>query len=165
MAKSSEAETDLNALSINIEKSYAVKEEPVKPETPEEKAANEKPEEKKTAERIYVVEYHKKNTDCLWRISEKVYKNPRLWPRIYMANKDQIKDPDLIFPGQRFVIPAIDETVTEREKTAKEKTADQPEIKPENENKSPDEKAISEKKDGEGRREADVPEGIFPESK
>jgi nucleoid-associated protein YgaU len=165
MAKSSEVEADLNALSINIEKTYAVKEETVTPVAPEEKTAIDKPEEKKTAERIYVVEYHKKNTDCLWRISEKVYKNPRLWPRIYMANKDQIKDPDLIFPGQRFVIPAIDESVAEDKKTEKEKTADQPAVKPENEKKSPDEKEVSEKKDTENKSGADVPEGIFPESK
>jgi nucleoid-associated protein YgaU len=27
---------------------------------------------------------------------------------MYIANKDQIKDPDLIFPGQRFIIPAVE---------------------------------------------------------
>ena len=31
----------------------------------------------------------------------------RMWPVIYMANKDKIKDPDLIFPGQKLQIPAI----------------------------------------------------------
>ncbi|HOT19511.1 MAG TPA: LysM peptidoglycan-binding domain-containing protein, partial [Spirochaetota bacterium] len=46
--------------------------------------------------------------DCLWRIAMKVYNNARLWPLIYIANKDQIKDPDLIFPGQRFVIPPME---------------------------------------------------------
>ncbi len=56
---------------------------------------------------IYKVVYDRKKRDCLWRIADKVYNNARLWPLIYMANKDQIKDPDLIFPGQRFVIPEI----------------------------------------------------------
>jgi hypothetical protein len=51
---------------------------------------------------FYVVVYNKKNPDCLWRIAYKVYKNAKLWPLIYVANKNQIKDPDLIFPGQRF---------------------------------------------------------------
>jgi len=40
----------------------------------------------------------------LWRISEKEYLNPFMWPLIYWANKGQIKDPDLIFPGQVFKI-------------------------------------------------------------
>lgn len=45
--------------------------------------------------------------DCLWNISKKeiIYANPLLWPRIYEANTDQIKDPDLIYPAQVFDIP------------------------------------------------------------
>ncbi len=58
---------------------------------------------------VYTVKWRKRNTDCLWRISLRVYKNARLWPYIYKANKSQIKDPDLIFPGQKFVIPSLDE--------------------------------------------------------
>ncbi|MBN2078266.1 MAG: LysM peptidoglycan-binding domain-containing protein [Spirochaetes bacterium] len=59
--------------------------------------------------RVYRVIYNRKKRDCLWRIAQKVYKNARLWPLIYMANRNQIKDPDLIFPGQRFVIPDVPE--------------------------------------------------------
>jgi len=55
-----------------------------------------------------IVQYNPKARDCLWRIAMKVYNNARLWPLIYIANKDQIKDPDLIFPGQRFVIPSME---------------------------------------------------------
>lgn len=45
--------------------------------------------------------------DNLWNISGKdsVYGNPYQWPIIYKANSDQIKDADLIFPGQVFSIP------------------------------------------------------------
>ncbi len=45
--------------------------------------------------------------ECLWVISEneKVYDNPFQWPLIYKANRSQIRDPDLIFPGQDFKIP------------------------------------------------------------
>jgi nucleoid-associated protein YgaU len=45
--------------------------------------------------------------DCLWNISgfESIYADPVQWPRIYRANKDQIKDPDLIYPDQVFAIP------------------------------------------------------------
>jgi nucleoid-associated protein YgaU len=60
-----------------------------------------------TAATEYVVKYNPKSRDCLWRIAMYVYKDARLWPLIYVANKDQIKDPDLIFPGQKLVVPAL----------------------------------------------------------
>jgi nucleoid-associated protein YgaU len=41
----------------------------------------------------------------LWRISRRHYRNPLLWPEIYKVNDDQIEDPDLIYPKQRFKIP------------------------------------------------------------
>lgn len=34
-----------------------------------------------------------------------IYSNSKRWPEIYEANKDKIKDPDLIYPKQTFVIP------------------------------------------------------------
>ena len=43
--------------------------------------------------------------DTLWDISKKYYKTPWLWPNIWRANKLEIKDPDLIYPGQEFRIP------------------------------------------------------------
>ncbi|HPR17656.1 MAG TPA: LysM peptidoglycan-binding domain-containing protein [Candidatus Cloacimonadota bacterium] len=45
--------------------------------------------------------------ECLWRIAgyPEVYNNAAKWPIIYRANKDQIKDPDLIYPNQVFTIP------------------------------------------------------------
>ncbi|MBN2208719.1 MAG: DUF4398 domain-containing protein [Candidatus Coatesbacteria bacterium] len=45
--------------------------------------------------------------ECLWRIAgyPAIYSDPFLWPLIYSANRDRIKDPDLIFPGQIFDIP------------------------------------------------------------
>jgi nucleoid-associated protein YgaU len=44
--------------------------------------------------------------DNLWNISGKssIYGDPYQWPLIYKANRSQIKDPDLIFPGQTFDI-------------------------------------------------------------
>ncbi len=40
--------------------------------------------------------------DYLWKISgkEEIYADPIQWMRIYSYNKDQIKDPDLIYPDQ-----------------------------------------------------------------
>ena len=44
--------------------------------------------------------------DNLWNISGKdsIYANPYQWPMIYKANRDKIKDADLIHPGQVFDI-------------------------------------------------------------
>ncbi|MFC1553799.1 LysM peptidoglycan-binding domain-containing protein [candidate division KSB1 bacterium] len=44
--------------------------------------------------------------DCLWNISKKpeVYNDPFQWIRVYTKNRDLIKNPDLIFPGQNFKI-------------------------------------------------------------
>jgi len=57
--------------------------------------------------------------DCLWNIAKKKehYGNALAWPTIYNANRDQIKDPDLIFPKQTFKIPQL----TEEEKAKYEK--------------------------------------------
>jgi len=45
--------------------------------------------------------------DSLWRISgkEMIYKNSLMWPLIYKANRDKIRDPDLIYSKQVFAIP------------------------------------------------------------
>ena len=45
--------------------------------------------------------------DTLWGISgrEQIYHDPFMWPLIYKANRQQIRDPDLVFPRQIFVIP------------------------------------------------------------
>ena len=44
--------------------------------------------------------------DSLWSISgeSSVYADPYQWPLIYKANRDQIKDADLIYPGQALDI-------------------------------------------------------------
>lgn len=59
------------------------------------------------APRIYVVGTWERDRDCLWNIAKKpkFYGDPWKWKRIYKANLDKIKDPDLIYPGQRLIIP------------------------------------------------------------
>ncbi|MBW2545226.1 MAG: LysM peptidoglycan-binding domain-containing protein [Deltaproteobacteria bacterium] len=48
-----------------------------------------------------------KSGECLWWIAEyeDIYNDPFMWPLIYSANSDQIRNPDLIYPGQTFYIP------------------------------------------------------------
>ena len=43
--------------------------------------------------------------DSLWRISESTYGRGIRYSVIYKANREQIRDPDLIYPGQIFVLP------------------------------------------------------------
>lgn len=43
--------------------------------------------------------------DSLSKIAQQVYGNMNDWRRIYDANRDIIKDPDLIYPGQTLRLP------------------------------------------------------------
>ena len=43
--------------------------------------------------------------NSLWRIARRVYGGGIKYVVIYEANNDQIRDPDLIYPGQIFVLP------------------------------------------------------------
>jgi len=54
-----------------------------------------------------VIDYKVERGDNLWNISKKeqIYDDPYMWPRIYRKNKDQIKDPDLIYPKQVLAVP------------------------------------------------------------
>jgi len=54
--------------------------------------------------------------DHLWGIARKKehYGNGFAWPKIYNANRDKIKDPNLIYPKQEFKIPPL--TVEEKDK-------------------------------------------------
>jgi hypothetical protein len=71
---------------------------------------------KKTLEQIiaageimptYTVGTWARDRDCLWNIAKKpkIYDNAFLWPKIWQGNKDQIKNPDVIEPGQKLKIP------------------------------------------------------------
>ena len=65
----------------------------------------------KTAEASKEVNYTVVKGDYLWKIAKKdeFYGNGFAWPVIYKANRDQIKDPDLIYPKQVFKIPNLNE--------------------------------------------------------
>jgi nucleoid-associated protein YgaU len=49
--------------------------------------------------------YEVKSGDNLSKIARQYYGNANEWRKIYDANRDQIKNPDLIYPGQRLLIP------------------------------------------------------------
>ena len=43
----------------------------------------------------------------LWRIASRVYGSGTRYTEIFAANRDQIKDPNLIYPGQIFGLPTV----------------------------------------------------------
>jgi len=45
--------------------------------------------------------------DSLSKIAKALYGHAGKWKVIYEANKDSIKNPDLIYPGQVFRIPQV----------------------------------------------------------
>ena len=58
-----------------------------------------------------------KSGNNLWNIARRIYGHGLLYTQIFQANETQIKDPDLIYPGQKFVLPrdearADEETAT-----------------------------------------------------
>lgn len=68
-----------------------------------DKAVGKKKGKKGIKGTAYVV----KKGDCLWFIAgfKDVYNDPFMWPVIYNANKKKIKNPNLIYPGQKLLIP------------------------------------------------------------
>jgi nucleoid-associated protein YgaU len=53
------------------------------------------------ADRVHIVQ----PGESLWQIAAVVAGNPYRWPELYRANRDQIKDPARLYPGQRLAIP------------------------------------------------------------
>ncbi len=78
----------------------AIVETPPVPELPVEKVEMDLARERPTTHTVV-------KGECLWFIAgyDRIYGNPLRWPLIYKANKDRIKNPDLIYPGQVFTIP------------------------------------------------------------
>lgn len=55
----------------------------------------------------YTVGTWAENRDCLWNISAKqeIYNDAFQWPKLWQGNTDQIRNPDVIHPGQLLKIP------------------------------------------------------------
>lgn len=52
-----------------------------------------------------VKSYTVQKGDTLWKIAKQFYGKGSAWPRIHEANKDVIKNPDVIQPGWTLRIP------------------------------------------------------------
>jgi outer membrane murein-binding lipoprotein Lpp len=73
------------------------------------------------AEKTYTVGTWAHDKDCLWNIAKKpdIYGDAFKWPKIWQKNKEQIKNPDLIYPGQVLRIPAPAPLTTDEESAAR----------------------------------------------
>jgi hypothetical protein len=81
-----------------------------------------------------VADYHVvEKGECLWWIAEyeDIYNDPFMWPLIYDANKDKIKNPDLIYPGQEFSIPRAGYSIDEVKDARRSAGAPRPYMPPE----------------------------------
>jgi nucleoid-associated protein YgaU len=52
--------------------------------------------------------YEVRGGDTLWSIAEVVLGDASLWPALYRANRDRIKDPRHVYPGQRLTVPDVE---------------------------------------------------------
>lgn len=82
--------------------------EPAKPtEPPVVNVETPRPESENSPEPKQDTEYTVKSDDCLWNIAKHFYGDGSKYTVIYEANKDKIRNPNLIYPGQVFVIPSV----------------------------------------------------------
>jgi nucleoid-associated protein YgaU len=49
--------------------------------------------------------YEVQSGDSLWKIAKHFYGDGSLYTKIFEANRDVLKNPDLIHPGQKLRIP------------------------------------------------------------
>ena len=61
---------------------------------------------KRPAVKVVSRTYTVRTGDCLWTIAKRYYGNGAKYTKIYNANRDKIRNPNLIYTGPRLVIPA-----------------------------------------------------------
>lgn len=94
------------AVSLKQYIDYATKTVTVsKPAAADKKPAVKEEKKRETSSKPTAKTYTVKKGDCLWNIAKKQYGNGAQYTKIYNANKDKIKNPNLIYPGQVLTIP------------------------------------------------------------
>jgi len=79
------------------------------PEASELEAIVESPELSKLQEPVAMDIYHKVvKGDRLWSLADEYYSDSYLWPNIYNANTEKIRNPDILRLGIELLIPALE---------------------------------------------------------
>lgn len=73
--------------------------------TKKKKTTKKKSKPKRPAAKKKTKTYTVKSGDCLWNIAKRFYGNGAQYTKIYNANRGKIKNPNLIYPGQKLTIP------------------------------------------------------------
>lgn len=73
--------------------------------TKKKKTTKKKSKPKRPAAKKKTKTYTVKRGDCLWNIAKRFYGNGAQYTKIYNANRGKIKNPNLIYPGQKLTIP------------------------------------------------------------
>ena len=81
-------------------------------------------------------QYTVRKGDTLWWIAKykDIYNDPFLWPIIYEANKDILKNPKLLYPGQELGIPREGYALEEIKNIRKKAGAAKPYLPPQQAN-------------------------------
>jgi len=85
----------------SLKKSSTTEVKDTEPEPNKEEPVASPQQTSTSPQRTYTV----KKGDCLWNIAKQFYGSGSSWNKIYDANTGQIVNPNLIYPGQVFVIP------------------------------------------------------------
>ena len=72
---------------------------------PPQEAAKETPVSAPEGGSVHIVWVWQESRDCLWNLAKSHYKDPWKWKKIYLANRNSILNPAVIFPKQRIAIP------------------------------------------------------------
>lgn len=98
----------------NVKKQDKLKNDNQKKVAAEKENIQEQKNKQSFEQRTYTVWLWQETGDCLWNLANKYYGDPWLWKKIYIANKDKIKDPRVIYPKQVLIIPPLDESGTQK---------------------------------------------------
>jgi nucleoid-associated protein YgaU len=75
------------------------------PHDPEDAMADDKATAAAAGNNPYTQTYVVQSGDSLSKIAQKYYGDPALYTKIFEANRDLLKDPNKIQPGQKLRIP------------------------------------------------------------
>lgn len=98
-----------------VEQELVIEAAPEEPLTPIEKVKEKisqilEPKPKETPPSVSGISMYKAaKGDTLQKISRKFYGTTKKWPLIYKANRDKLKSPDKLYPGQMLCIPKLEE--------------------------------------------------------